>query len=44
MRWIKSQITSTNLFTLLNNSDNGEKLFIIRTTLTTYAKNPCKMI
>jgi hypothetical protein len=37
---IKSQISSTKLFTLLNNSNNGVTMFIMKILLSIYSKNP----
>jgi hypothetical protein len=40
----KSQITSTKLFTLLNNSINGVTVLVMKITWWTYSENPYKTI
>jgi len=40
----KSQISSTKLFTLLNNSINGVTMLVMKITLATYSANPYKTI
>jgi hypothetical protein len=40
----KFQITSTKLFTLLNNSINGVTVLVMKIRLSTYATNPYKTI
>ena len=41
---MKSQITSTKLFTLLNNLINGVSVLVMKVKYSTYTPNPYKTI